>query len=368
MVNDIPHRIRIQRGSLIITPPGLRLITRRNVIMTSRTLAVSTVLLLAGGLLLCGCGGPPREPAASVAFVQYVDSAESEEVRLAALEGLARGGLAQGDGLDVHFYSAGTDFSLLQAIAAQAVGRGHDAIITFGTPATQAVFARIGPQDRLVFGLVSDPVSAGLCRWPGEHQPRITGYYGLFPTTEVLELIHAVLPEADVLGVVWNSGESNSHRYLEIIRTEAGRHGLRLEESAVAGTSEILSAAEGLASRGADVFFCAGDSTVIQGFEALASVSARRGIPVFANISSLTSRGAVMTLGRSFEAEGRAVGQLAAEIISRGRDPADTPFRRLEDLELRVNADLMDHYGLEVPQQFRPWQVDHTGDGTVTDD
>lgn len=327
--------------------------------MTPRAHAFPAVLLLLGGLLaLPGCNGTSPAPAAGVAFVQYVDSAESEEVRLAALEGLARGGLRQGDGLDVRCYSAGADFSLLQAIAGQAAGGGYDAIITFGTPATQAVFARMGPEDRLVFGLVSDPVSAGLCRGPDQHQPGITGYYGLFPTTEVLELIHEVLPDAEVLGVVWNSGESNSHRYLKIIRAEAGRHGLRLEESAVAGTSEILPAAEGLASRGADVFFCAGDSTVIQGFEALATVSARRNIPVFANITSLTRRGAVITLGRSFRAEGLAVGRLAAEIISGGRDPAETPFRQLEKLELRVNSELMERYGLEIPERFRRWQVD----------
>lgn len=325
------------------------------------------MILLAGGASLSGCGGKTQAPAFSVAFVQYVDSAESEEVRLSTLEGLADNGLRPGAGLDLSFYSAGADFSLLQAIAGQAAAGGHDAIITFGTPATQAVFSRLGPQDRLVFGLVSDPVSAGLCRSPVDHPPRLTGYYGLFPTIEVLELIHAVLPSAEVLGVVWNSGESNSHRYMEIIRAEAGRFGLRLEESAVAGTSEILSAAEGLASRGADVFFCAGDSTVIQGFEALASVSARRGIPIIANVSSLTERGAVITLGRSFSIEGRAVGRLTAEIVSGTRNPADTPFRRLEALELRVNEKLLERFGLDIPQRFHRWQVDTSG-GTVSKD
>lgn len=325
------------------------------------------VLLLASGLPLSNCGSSTPVPTASVAFVQYVDSAESEEVRLAALQGLAEGGLREGDGLDVRLYSAGTDFSLLQAIAGQAAAGKHDAVITFGTPATQAVYSRLGPQDLLVFGLVSDPVAAGLCRSPTDHPPGLTGYYGLFPTTDVLELIRAVLPEAEVLGVVWNSGESNSHRYLEIIRAEAGRYGLHLLESPVAGTSEILAAAEGLASRGADVFFCAGDSTVIQGFEALASVAARRGIPVFANVSSLTERGAVITLGRPFSVEGNAVGRLAAEIISGERDPAETAFRRLDILELRVNERLMERFGLEVPQQFRRWQVDTSG-GTGSDD
>ncbi len=325
----------------------------------SRPIALA-IILLAGVTMLGSCGRA-ADPAVTVAFVQYVDSAESEEVRLAALEGLADNGLRPGAGLDVRCYSAGADFSMLQAIAGQAVAGGHDAIITFGTPATQAVYSRLGPSNRLVFGLVSDPVSAGLCRSPVDHPPGLTGYYGLFPTTEVLELIRAVLPQARVLGVVWNSGESNSHRYLEIIRAEVSRAGLRLEESAVAGTSEILSAAEGLAARGVDVFFCAGDSTVIQGFEALASVSARRGIPIFANISSLNERGAVITLGRSFSAEGRAVGQLAAEIVRGTRDPAQTPLRRLDTLELRVNEQLMERFGLEIPQRFSHWQSAPTG-------
>jgi len=306
--------------------------------------------------LLAGCVGEAPERKASVAFVQYVDSAESEEVRSAALRGLADGGLREDDTLQVRCYSAGADFSLLQSIADQAAAGGHDAIITFGTPATQAVFTRLGPEDRLVFGLVSDPVSAGLCRTAEDHPPGVTGYRGLFPTVEVLELIRAVLPRARVLGVVWNNGESNSHRYLEILRAEAGPHGLELIESAVAGTSEIITAAEGLAARGADVFFCAGDSTVIQGFEALASVSDRRGIPVFANVSSLTDRGAVIALGRSFSAEGQAVGRLAAEVITGARDPAQTPLQSLDTMELRVNEGLMDRYGLEIPQRFHHWQ------------
>ncbi len=323
--------------------------------MNSRTPTLPALLLLAtAALTIVCCNDAPPASMASVAFVQYVDSAESETVRQAAISGLEAGGLQEGDNLDLRFYSAGADFSLLQAIAGQAAAGGHDAIITFGTPATQAVFSRLGPGDRLVFGLVSDPVSAGLCRSADDHPPGLAGYFGLFPTVEVLRLIRAALPQADSLGVVWNSGESNSHRYLEVIRIEADRFGLQLLEAPVAGTSEILAAADGLASRGADVFFCAGDSTVIQGFEALASVSVRRGVPLFANVSSLTKRGAVMALGRSFSAEGRAVGLLAAEIVSDRTDPAVTPFRRLEQAELQVNAALMERFGLQVPEPFRP--------------
>jgi putative ABC transport system substrate-binding protein len=336
----------------------------RKLTLTS-VLAVCTIALLLTVSLLwfSGCSGAAPAAGTRVALVQYVDSAESAEVRQAVLQGLADGGLREGDNLEVRLYSAGADFSLLQAIAGQAAAGDHDAVITFGTPATQAVFSRLRPQRRLVFGLVSDPVAAGLCRSAEDHPPHLTGYYGLFPTVEVLELIRAVLPRAETLGVVWNSGESNSQRYMEIIRAEAGRQGLRLLESPVAGTSEILAAAEGLASRGADVFFCAGDSTVIQGFEALASVSARRRIPVFANVSSLTERGAVITLGRSFSVEGRAVGLLAAEIVSGKRDPAQTPLRRLGALERRVNTELMERFGLKVPQRFRRWQK-NTGGGT----
>lgn len=329
----------------------------------SAVLFAIALLLPVSPLWLSGCGGSTSAAGTRVALVQYVDSAESIEVRTAALQGLADGGLREGDNLEIRLYSAGADFSLLQAIAGQAAAGDHDAVITFGTPATQAVFSRIGPHHRHIFGLVSDPVAAGLCRSAEDHPPYLTGYYGLFPTVEVLELIRTVLPRAETLGVVWNSGESNSRRYMEIIRAESHRQGLHLLESPVAGTSEILSAAEGLASRGAEVFFCAGDSTVIQGFEALASVSARRGIPVFANVSSLTERGAVITLGRSFSEEGRAVGRLAAEIVSGKRDPAQTPLRRLETLELRVNDELMERFGLEIPQRFRRWQKD-AGGGT----
>jgi len=316
-----------------------------------------TILALAvlAAISTGGCRENDPPPAARVAFVQYVDSAESEEVRLAALEGLAEAGLGPDNGLETRFYSAGADFALLQAIAGQASAAGYDAVITFGTPATQAVFSRIGGRGRLVFGLVSDPVSAGLCRSPEDHPPNLAGYYGLFPTSEVLDLVQAVLPQARSIGVVWNNGESNSLRYLEIIRAETARRGLTLEETTVAGTGEVLSAAEGLAFRGVDVFFCAGDSTVIQGFEALAAVGRRRGIPVAANVTSLVDRGATFCLGRSFSEEGRAVGRLAAGIVNGEIDPATSPLRRLENLELTLNDELMAQYGLEIPDQFRHW-------------
>lgn len=315
------------------------------------------VLALAAlaALFAVGCRGEDSPGTVRVAFVQYVDSAESEEVRRAALEGLAEAGLRPGNGLEARCYSAGADFALLQSIAGQASSAGYDVIITFGTPATQAVYSRIGDRPPLVFGLVSDPVSAGLCRSPEDHPANLAGYYGLFPTTDVLDLVQAMLPEAESIGVVWNSGESNSRRYLEIIRTETARRGLRLEETPVAGTGEILAAAEGLAARDVDLFFCAGDSTVIQGFEALASVGNRRGIPVAANVTSLVHRGAAFSLGRSFSEEGLAVGRLAAGIVSGEIDPATTPLRRLERFELRVNEALMARYGLTVPDRFRRW-------------
>ena len=137
-----------------------------------------------------------------------------------------------------------------------------------------------------------------------------------------------LVPQLQAVGTVYNNAEANSQKVSSVARELFRRKGLRLEEATVAGSSEVLQAAQVVAQKNVNVLWEFGDNTVTQGLEGMTKAANDAGLPLVTSDVESANRGAMFAVGVSFYESGYAAGDLVARVLS-GEKPADIPFVEL---------------------------------------
>jgi putative ABC transport system substrate-binding protein len=230
------------------------------------------------------------------------------------------------------------------------VDEGVDLIISTSTPASQAAFSAVQDLEApiVIYNVVTDPFAAGLATAPDDHPGWIVGTQALPPVATAMETMMEIVPDAEVVGIIWNPAEKNSEVATGIAREVAGDLGIELLEANISDSSEIQTAAESLVAQDIDAFFISTDSTVVAGFEALVKVANENQIPLFANDPASAGRGAVAAVGVDYFQDGVDSGTIAAAILAGDATPSDFTVERQSASILAIKRPR--HRGLLSPR------------------
>ncbi|GAB4252913.1 MAG: hypothetical protein OHK005_20220 [Candidatus Methylacidiphilales bacterium] len=314
--------------------------------------AASTVLLLTDYL--------HREARASgdgqmrrVALVRHASQPILEDGARGVRRALSAGGWIQGRNLDLIEFNAEGDMSTANAIAREVTSGKFDLVITLTTPSLQTV-ANANREGRIphVFGLVTDPVAAGVgvtALGPGGNPAHLTGIGTKQPVAEAFQLLRQLLPRIARVGVAWNPTEANSEANTKMARKICGELGIELLEANVENSSGVAEAVASLAGRGAQALWVGGDVTVLTAVDAAIGVARRNRIPVFSVIPPNVERGALFDLGADYEEVGRLTGEVAARVLH-GEQPGNIPVTNVLPQQLLLNPSALE--GLREPWSF----------------
>jgi ABC-type uncharacterized transport system substrate-binding protein len=309
-------------------------------------LAASAVLLLTDkGSQRAGLGSSNSNPAApqrlfSIALLQHVSQPILEEGVKGVIAGLAAAGYQDGDTIRLRRFNAEGDAATSNTIARELVGGEYDLIVTLSTPSLQAVAgANRDVKVRHVFGMVSDPIAAGvgIARDdPKKHPPYMAGLGTMQPVADAFHLAKTLAPKLARVGVAWNPSEANSEACTKIARSVCGELGIELLEANVDNSAGVREAVTSVAGRGAEAIWIGGDVTVLASIDSVIGPARSAGIPVFSNIPGCAARGALFDLGADYYQVGGKVGELAARILG-GDSPASLPILYEVPAELWIN-------------------------------
>src|ERR1043165_4449009 len=309
---------------------------------TIRRLGLGLILIaLAAGVLLYtdrGSRKPARQnrgdasPAGKVfrvALVQHASLPVFEEGGSGLLESLATRGYSDGDRLQIRHYNAQADIGTANAIAREVTTGDYDVIITLSTVSLQTVANanKAGSRTPHVFGLVTDPFSAGVgieATNHAIHPPYLTGCGSLQPVESSFRVARLMRPELKSIGLVWNPAEANSVAQTKIARKVCSDLGITLVEANAENSTAALEAANSVIARGVEAIWISGDVTVSMATDLILSAARRARIPVFTSLPPGVSRGTLFDLGSDYVEGGRAVGQRVADVLD-GRSPAAIP-------------------------------------------
>ena len=276
-----------------------------------------------------------------VALVQHASLNVLEQGAEGLLSALAQRGYADGQRLQIRRYNAEGDMGTANAIAKEVATGGFDLLLTLSTVSLQTVHNanRVGAQTPHVFGLVTDPFSAGVGIEATNHlihPPYLAGAGSLQPVEKILQTARLMRPELKSVGLVWNAAEANSLAQTKIARRVCVDLGLNLIEANAENSAAVLESVNSVIARGAECMFISGDVTVSLATDQVIGACRRAGIPVFSALPPTVERGTLFDLGANYDEIGRHIGGIAADVLE-GKNPAQMPIENFVRVILLYN-------------------------------
>jgi len=229
---------------------------------------------------------------------------------------------------------------------------GHtDLFISISSASTQAAINTVKDKP-VVFATVANPFIIGAGSSPISHPANVTGIYGHAPVEELLRILSLIYPGRQKIGTIYNPGFPNTKSNLGDLKKALKSYPLlTLEEISVSGTSEVMQAAQSLASKNICAFFLINDLTVFDAMESVVMVSKAHKMPIFASDADCLPRGAFLVYGYEYYVSGVQAARLADRII-KGESPANIPYERYAHAFLGVNKDLAKQYRISLPDSL----------------
>ncbi|MFA1643370.1 ABC transporter substrate-binding protein [Chryseomicrobium imtechense] len=309
-------------------------------------LALSSTLLLAA----CGDASQQAEGAEDQVTIGVTQIVEHPSLN-AAFEGFQKA--IEDAGIDANYQieNAQNDTSANTTIATNLVSAEVDLIFANSTPSAQAV-ASATSEIPIVFTSVTDAVSAELVQSMESPGGNVTGTVDTQP--EAIPSTMKFLKDnlnATSVGMVFNSGEQNSRAQVDRVKEEAAKIGIEIAEASVATSAEVKQATESLIGK-VDALYIITDNTVVSALESVISVANDNQLPVMVGEFDSVARGGLGAYGFDYFDIGYEAGEMAAQILSGEKTPADLPVQYPQNVKFVVNRDAADTLGIAIDESW----------------
>ena len=264
--------------------------------------------------LFSGCGNTD-DGVIKVAIVQQLDHSSLNEIRDAVEAELLAKGEELGLNIQCKSFNGQNDGSVLSQIGAQVISGGYDLIIPIATQAAQSMVLAADGNIPVVYAAVSDPEGAGLTGFDN-----VTGTSDALNTPFILEMMLAVQPDIQTVGLLYSNSEPNSTLPIAQAKEYLEAKGIACVEKTGNSADEVLAAANALAGK-VDAVFTPTDNAIMACEAAVAEILTQAGIPHYAGADSFVISGAFATCGVNYTELGIRTAQMALQILTSGQMP-----------------------------------------------
>ncbi len=284
-----------------------------------------------------------------IGVLQLVEHPALDAAYQGFIDGLAEAGFVDGEKIEIDFRNAQADQSNLMTMSERFVKNNVDLILAIATPAAQSV-ASATSTIPVLFTAVTDPVAARLVESWEKPGLNVTGVSDIGPIDKQIELVKELLPDAKVLGVIYNSSEVNSEVQAKQAEEYAKEMGLEVEFGTVTSVNDIEQVATSLAGK-CDIIYVPTDNTIASAIPNLVQVAQEKGLLIIGGEEGQVESGATATISISYYKLGLQTAAMAVKILN-GALPAETPVEKLEDTDLVLNQKYADEIGYEFPKEL----------------
>ena len=277
------------------------------------------------------CGEKADDGVLKIAIIQQLDHPSLEEIRLAIQAELDSIAAEKNITVEYKHFNGQNDTTVLGQIGAQVVADGYDAIIPIATLAAQyAVTAAEGKDIPIVYAAVSDPEGAGLTG-----MANVTGVSDALNTPFILDMMFAVNPDIQTVGLLYSLSEPNSEKPIAEAKEYLDNKGIAYIEKTGNTADEVITAASALVDR-CDAVFTPTDNAVMNVAPTVAEILNKAGSPPYTGADSFVQAGSFTTCGVNYTELGTYAAKVAMDILAGGEVPA---FHVMDGGIITVNTD-----------------------------
>ena len=297
-------------------------------------------------LSLAACGGDAASGEVPVIGIcQYGQHGSLDNCREGFLQGLEEAGLVEGTDYTIDYQNASFDDNMAIQIAQAFSAEDAALMVGIATPAATACYAAAEDKDiPVVFTAITDPVGAKL------DSGNITGTSDVLPVQGQLELIRAIQPEADTIGIVYTTSEANSVYSIGVYEELAADYGFTIDAVGVTSQAEVTQAVDTLISHGVACLSNLTDNNVVGVLGSILEKTNEAGIPVYGSEIEQMELGCVAGAGLDYVQLGIQTGKMAAQILTGEATCEDLPYETIENYGLYVNSNALAAMGLTLPE------------------
>ena len=262
-----------------------------------------------------------------------------------AREGFVDGLKELGVNVEVDYSNAQGDTANTQIIAEKFVKDKVDMIYSIATLSTQsAKQATKETNIPVLFSSVTDPVYSQIV----ESSDKIENVTGVTDKVEALEILKSakdLKEDTKVIGIIYNTGESNSEVQVEEVKLAAQSLGMTVETVGITTVNDIPQAVNTLAKK-IDVMYIISDNIVASAIDLVANLCIEKNIITLSTIESQAADGILMGNGLNYYDLGKQAAEMAKKILVDGTDIKDVHVEQPSDLKKIVNVKTMESLGL----------------------
>lgn len=247
--------------------------------------------------------------------------------------------------------NAGGDSATCATITNQFVANGVDLIMANATPALQAAMAATTEIPIVATSITDYATALEITDWTGKTGINVTGTSDLAPLAEQAAMIKELCPEAKTVAILYCSAEANSKYQADVITKELTTLGLASKVYTCADTNEIASITT-QACQECDAIYIPTDNTIASATSAVNEIAEPAGVPIIAGEEGICKGCGVGTLSISYYSIGQKAGEMAAEILLNGANPAEMEIQYAADLTKKYVADRATALGITVPENY----------------
>jgi putative tryptophan/tyrosine transport system substrate-binding protein len=291
--------------------------------------------------------GQPSKPV--IGFLRNTTPDESAYLLTALRKGLNEAGFVEGENLAIEYRWGGGHQDQLRSLADDLIRHKISLIIGGGDAAIIAARAAMATVP-MVFVSGDDPVKLGYVVQLNQPGANVTGVTFLSNTlrTKQLELLHELVPNASVIGMLVNPKIPASKDHIGELRAAAGTLGLSLQIVEASSEHDLAPAFASLAANRASALYVDEDS-LFTGLRApLAALATQHAMPTVFDTRESVIAGGLMSYGASTSEAYRQAGIYAGRIL-KGEKPGDLPVVQPTKFELVINLKTAKALGLKVP-------------------
>ena len=294
-----------------------------------------------------------------VGICNFVDDASLNQIIANIRSQLEAVGKEKGVTFEIFEDNCNTDANVMNQIIANFIADDVDLMVGVATPVAMAMQAATEDnQIPVVFAAVSDPVGAGIVESLEAPGANLTGTSDYLDTTAVMNLIFAADPDAGLIGLLYNVSEDSSTAPIAAAKAYLDEKGVKYVERTGTTVDEVMLAAEALVSDGADAIFTPTDNTIMTAELAIYETLAEAGIPHYTGADSFALNGAFLGYGVDYANLGVETGNMIADILINGLNPAGVPVMTFDNGTATVNTETCEALGLNydaIAEAFAPY-------------
>ena len=199
---------------------------------------------------------------------------------------------------------------------------------------------------------VTDYGSAlGIDDWTGATGVNISGTSDLAPIEEQEDMLLELVPEAQTVGILYCSAESNSKYQAELFEAELEADGISYKEYTAADSNEIQSVTQNAVEE-CDAIYIPTDNTMASNTQIINNICLPAKVPVIAGEEGICSGCGVATLSISYFDLGYQTGEMAYKILAAGEDIASMEVETAAQVTKKYNPAICEELGIAIPEGY----------------